>query len=357
MVLPMSACKVIILIILPLLSIGEAAAQPSPSTAKQYNKMANEALVSSQHHRKDSTTAFTLVCQAVAYALKCDSIESADGKSPKFRKANSHNFARPRRMLLSAGDYFISHSNPQKANQALHLYLSSASAPLFNGQPTDTASAAYMLSAIALRQKSYKEADHWANLALTDSRTALAAAEVIAMVMEATMSNAADSAAYAEVLTRLYQTNPESKRYFSWLMAFYENPNQQQNLENFIDRQLANHPDEIMPWILKAELAMKNKRWGEAADTYKHIVDTGVATAPIMFNLGVCLANISTEQAPDGVDPVDPLKCLNESASYLQKAKQLDPERKQVDWKPVLDAVEEALSNNTQQNKEEKEED
>ncbi len=343
----MAAHKIITIALLSLLSSTEALAQSASTTSKQYNKMAHEALTLSQRHRRDSATAYGHVHDAVVYALRCDSIEAAEGKTPKFRKVNSHKFARPRRLLLAGGDYYLSHYAPERASQLLHLYLSSASSPLFHGQPTDTASAAYMLSAIALRQKRYKEADQWANLALTDSRTALAAAEVIAMVMEATMSNAADSAAYAEVLTRLYQTNPESKRYFSWLMAFYENPNQQQNLENFIDRQLANHPDEIMPWILKAELAMKNKRWVEAADTYKQLVGGGVSTAPIMFNLGVCLTNISTEQAPEGMKPIDSKQCLEEAATYLRKAKQLDPERKLVDWKPVLDAVEEALRNNT----------
>lgn len=345
----MAAHKIITLTLLSLLISMGALAQPTATTAKQYNKLAHEALASSQHHRRDSTTAFGNIALAVGYALRCDSIETAEGKAPKFRQSNSHKFARPRRLLLAGGDYFLSHSAPERAGQLLHLYLSSASSPLFHGQATDTASAAYMLSAIALRQKRYKEADQWANLALTDSRTALAAAEVIAMVMEATMSNAADSAAYAEVLTRLYQTNPESKRYFSWLMAFYENDNQQQNLENFIDRQLAAHPDEIMPWILKAELAMKNKRWVEAADTYKQITASGVSTAPIMFNLGVCLTNISTEQAPEGMKPIDPKQCLEEAATYLRKAQQLDPDRKLVDWKPVLDAVEEALRSGSQQ--------
>lgn len=165
------------------------------------------------------------------------------------------------------------------------------------------------------------------------------------------MSTKADSAAYAEVLTKLYQTNPENKRYFTWLMNFYENSNQRQNLEDFIDRQLANHPDDIMPWILKAELAMKSKRWVEAADTYRQIIEKGVETAPIMYNMGVCLTNISTEEAPSEVKLPDPKECLQEAADYLNKAKKLDPERKLVDWKPVLDAVEKALNDNSEQEK------
>lgn len=339
--------KLIILFILFLTSCRISAQSTANTTLsqKQLNLLIHQALSSAHRHRRDSTTMFTYNELAIDYALQWDSVGKASSiHEPKDIAALRHRLQKPRTALLVDADYRLYHQSYAAARKALNLYLSSASSDIFKEMPTDTAAAAYMLSTIALNEKDYEKADYWSDLALADTRTAQAAAEVKAMIIEATMHTAEDSAAYAEVLTQLYQTNPESKRYFTWLMDFYGNDNQRANLEKFIDGQLEKHPDELMPWILKAELAMKSKRWNEAADTYKQITENGLETVPILYDLALCITNIAADSTADNSIPVmqrqvSSLARLKAAKEYLEKVRKMDPKCKTVDWNGLWTSV------------------
>lgn len=292
----------------------------------------------------DSVRYFRNIMDCVDYSLKSDENDrKPDGKGVVKLRHDEDNHKRLstlRPLLIDAGLYLSSHHYRQDGENAWKLYLKASESPLLKEENGDdeTSLAAFYIAQAELLARNYKSADRFADIAMKDDDIAQDAAEIKARCMHDQMVNHEDSVKYLSVLSALYRSDPSNGTYFAWLMQFYGHDNRSFKLENFIDNQLQHYPNSPIPWILKGETAMHAKRWGEAADAYKHADNLDPKRVPVVYNIGVCLmdlaidiGNSSTKETEwDNKKKTDAL--LAEARGYFERVKTMDPHREQVDW-------------------------
>ena len=307
----------------------------------------------------DSLTVCRAIVKAVEYTLQCDEYDKmplANGQVKKhYTTQNQRRLLILQPRLLVAGDYMQEHEYIDEAREAYVLYMNAAENRLLNGQTDDTGLAAYALAEISLDRRNFKQADRYANIALAYDNSAQLAAEIKAQCMRHQMITPQDSAKYLAVINKLYETDPNNDKYFAWIMQFYDRPQQRHKLEYFVDKELENNPNSIVPWILKGEIAMKAGRWDEAVDAYQHADEIDPGNVPVAFNIGVCLTSMSAEYdrqrrqrtqqiingekngpLPTAEEEQQIKQWLTEARVYLERVRGRDPKRKKVDWvKPL----------------------
>lgn len=308
------------------------------------------------HAVTDSVRYFRDVMDVISYSIKSDNYDRDADKNNtgklKHEEANRKRLVELRPLLIDAGLYLYQLHYRQDGISAWKLYIDASKSPLVANmkKEDETALAAFYIAQSELEARNYNVADRYADLALADDDIAQYAAEIKAQCMNGQMKNHEDSLKYLTVLYELYNSEPSSKKYFAWIMQFYGKENRSFNLEDFIDRQLQDHPNSPVPWILKGEAAMHAQRWDEAADAYSHADELDSKRIPVVYNIGVCLMNKAIElgesnpgKEKDDNDKAAINSLYAQARNYLERVKAMDPKRKAVDWVTPLYQVYEFL--------------
>lgn len=299
-----------------------------------------------QFKGKDSLQLYRNIIASVKASFESNDIDTQPNKKgkikPQFLRENLQRITKLYPRLIDAGIYLSKQSAyREEGMQALDLYLSHRKNLLVSDLPDESGLAAYYLAYYHFAQRSYAKADEYANMALQYDETALEAAEIKAECMYAQMANEDDSLKYLAVLRKLYEIEPTSDTYFSWIMRFYQKPTAKFNLENFVDRELEEGHQSPIPWILKGEIAMRAKRWDEALEAYQTADEIDPTSVPVAFNIGVCLNMKGVElykvfiaqQEKNEAASSDAYKSVFAQArNYLERVRAKDPHRKRVDW-------------------------
>ena len=307
----------------------------------------------------DSMKMCRTIMDAVSNSLKCDEYDCMPQRNgmvkTRFVNQNHKRLTTLHQRLLTVGDYFQEHGMIDEAREAYVLYMNAAENRLLKNLPDNSGLAAYALAEISIDRRDFKQADRYANIALAYDNSAQLAAEVKAQCMRAQMITPQDSARYLAVINKLYETDPNNDKYFAWIMQFYDRPQQRHKMEYFVDRELENNPNSIVPWILKGEIAMKAARWEEAVDAYQHADEIDPSNVAVAFNIGVCLTNRAAEfdkerrqrvqnlvygdkgaSLPTAEEDQQIKQWLTEARAYLERVRGRDPKRNKVDWvKPL----------------------
>ena len=328
--------------------------------AKEMNSRAEAAIKNmASKTARDSVAICLLTIEAVSNTLKCDEYDRMPQRNgevkTRFVNQNRRRLLMLHDRLLTAGDYLLEHDHEEEARTAYVLYMNAAENRLLSDQTDQSGMAAYALATISLERRNFKQADRYANIALAYDNAAQLAAEIKAQCMREQMVTPQDSAKYLAVINKLYETDPNNDKYFAWIMQFYDRPQQRHKMEYFVDKELENNPNSIVPWILKGELAMKAERWEEAVDAYQHADEIDPSNVAVAFNIGVCLTNEAVVLDQDRKNKATQLlngqnnvntsmledeqlikQKLTEARAYLERVKGRDPKRKRVDWvKPL----------------------
>ena len=335
---------ILILSVLPYASL-RAQEQNVRQQAQEMNRRAELAMKKvADRSNRDSVSIYRAVIDGVSYTLKCDEYDRMPDRKgeikTKYATENKKRLSTLCHRLFAASNFFYRQKNEMDAQQALVLYMNAMECPLMKDMQDDSGLAAYHLALMELNHRSYKRADRYADMALAYDNSARLAAEVKAQCMQAQMVTAKDSAKYLAVVNKLYETDPNNEKYFSWIMRFYDRPQQRHKLEYFVDKQLEDNPNSIVPWILKGEIAMKARRWDEAIEAYKNADEIDPSNIPVAYNIGVCINNkvaeMQAQPKQESNSDYSVKQLLAESRTYLERVRGRDPHRKKVDWvKPL----------------------
>lgn len=340
----MKKVYIILLVLFSSISIGFAQGNMRQE-AEKYHRLAKEteAHMGAVH---DSVRYYRNIISIVQHALKSDEYDRKPDRKrkiePKLETANKDFLIRFHPQLIDAGKYLAKNTKTnQEGIEAFKLYLSSRNSPLLREEVDETGVAAYYLAYYYLQAHDLKQANDYADEALKYDRTAQVAAEIKAECMHQTMTNAEDSTKYLAVLSRLYRLEPTNKKYFSWIMRFYEKPTPRFNIEDFVDSRLEKDANSPIPWILKGEIAMNAERWEEAIEAYKQADEIDPTNIPLIYNIGVCLnqqGNIARSEVlarrkkGEIVSDIEYTKYFADARNYLERVRAKDPRRNKVDW-------------------------
>ena len=101
-------------------------------------------------------------------------------------------------------------------------------------------------------------------------------------------------------------------------------------------------PENKMAWALNGELLMGERKWDDAVEAYKKAIELDNDFVQCVFNAGVCLNSKAIDLKDQLADKktggltkenADKVKAvLGDARSFLERAKELDPDREKVNW-------------------------
>ena len=304
---------------------------------------------------------------ALKAAIECDKYDIQPNEKGKvkirFRQKNQQRMQNIRLNLINAGLYDYNHKNMEGALAKWTLYLDSPLDALFTEYPEVSdltkdqyrSEIAYYAGLVAYQMKDHATAVKYAKMAGEDPKKANEANEIILFSMKETMKTQADSTEYVNLVKKLHKENPEEERFFNLLMEFYTRSNNQKALAEWAEEEITLNPDNKMAWALKGEVQMNNREWDAAVESYKKAIEIDPDFIQCIFNAGVCLNGKAIELKDKLADKntggltkanADKVKeILNEALPFLERAKELDPDREKVKWAYPLYQIYYSLGN------------
>ncbi len=271
--------------------------------------------------------------------IKYDSQPNAKGAiKPKFTEALKPLISNTRLQLITAGNHYAGLGDKDGVLKYWGAFLDSDNYPLFAASKPMEAQflgqVAYYTAQFANQDKQYDRAEKYADIAMQDS-TMREKAQIFKYAMaQRNLKTYEDSVKYVSQIEELYQREPDNEMAFGTLCNMYNDLKMTDKLKATIQEKLDKDPQNYTAWALKGQTLMnqnttaENPNWDECIDAFKKAVEIDGTNPVILTYLGFSI-NSKAAQANDRVAQ----KALyKESMEYLERAKEIDPERERANW-------------------------
>ncbi len=287
---------------------------------------------------------------ALEAAMQCDKYDCQPNEKGKvklrFRQTNGPKFQLSRPYVISAGQYEYGKGNVEQAVKAWKLYIDCANDSLFAGLDMSNdpyrPDVCYFIGLASYNLKDYPTAIKYANMAAEDSSRVKDAKEIVLFAQRDGAKTKEDSLAYLETVKQFHAMMPDEPRYFNMLMDYYSKPGRQEEMKAWVEAEIARDPNNKMAWALKGEAEMNASQWDDAVASYAKAAELDPSFVQVIFNAGVCLNQKAIEMKDKLADKntggltaenADKVKeVLAEAQVYLERAREIDPDRKSVNW-------------------------
>ncbi len=327
--------------------------------AQCYNKLVDlsmEVVNKEANSENPSDEFFVALNNAFANAQICDMYDNKPndkGKiKPRFRSKNSDRLFPLRWQLINGGIKTQQAKDNLGALNFFGTYVNTGVpqlSPLFadkdNSADTNIPNMAYWAGYHAFLAGEYEAADLYSDLALNDPELGEQALLVKLAIAEKTIKTHNDSIEYTKKLEGIYAANPANDIVFATLASYYTNLNMTAEQNKLFEEKLKTDPNNYTVWVNRGETAERAENLEEAINCYKKAIVSQPDNAALQRQLGICLFNraaVAEEKAAGktGRAPRAALEQImpvyEEAREHLEKAKQLDPNQKEVKWGYVL---------------------
>ena len=315
----------------------------------------------------DEPAMHNAIVKALEAALKCDEFDNMPNDKGKvkarFRQANAQKFQMGRLQCINAGQYLYNEKDYAGAFKAFALYVESGSSPLFTGidlKDEYKNEVAYFASLSAYQVKDYQNVIKFAKIAAEDPQKAKDATEILVFSKKETMKTKEDTLEYVEMLKEASTKFPEDNRYSAWIGDYYLNSNKTDELLQWAEGEIAKNPNDKFGYTYKGEALRLSERFDEAVECYKKAFEIDPSYVAAAYQAGVSLNSkairLKDELADKKtgkltVENANKIKAiLNEAKVYLEKVRELDPNREQVNWAYALYQMYYSLGDNEKAN-------
>ena len=324
---------------------------------EKYSAIQNENIQNQMNQKAvpfDTLGMNTACYEALKAAIECDKYDVQPNDKGKvkirFRQANQQRMQNVRLNLINAGLFDYNHKNLDGALAKWSLYLDSPASELFTGfaavadvaQDQYRSEIAYYAGLVAYQKKDFATAEKFAKLASQDPKKAAEANEILLFSKKETMKTKEDSLAYVDMVKNLHKQNPEEERYFNLLMEYYTRSDDQKAMAAWAEEETSINPENKMAWALTGQVHMNAREWDAAVEAYKKAIEIDPTFIQCVFNAGVCLNGKAIDLKDKLADKntggltkanADKVKAiLHDAREYLERSKELDPDREKVNW-------------------------
>lgn len=302
--------------------------------------MLNAQLKNAQAQPFDTIGYYHAIYEAVNAAIeadKYDMLPNAKGKiKPKFHKNNQTRLLNCRLQLINAGQEASKRNNNEGALKNFGLYVTSSQAPLFQDVPNKPAYDQYLgevarvASVYAFQNKNVKLAHQYVDVALQDTAkdTHKEAVNLKSYLITQGLTSKADSLKAIENLKELYVKENGCEQVFGSLTSMYSSMNCKEELNKLITEKLQQDPNNFTALAMKAQAAMNEAKWDEAIEGYKKAISVNQKDALMLTYLGFCI----NSKAQTLTNVAEQKKLYTESMEYLEKARDIDPNKQRANW-------------------------
>ena len=289
----------------------------------------------------DTDGMYEALATALSDAAECDKYDqlpNAKGKvSPKFHKKNQAALWGLRLHLVNAGQTALEKEDNTNALKFFSSYVESGVSPLFCDFDKTQMPDAYLgevarvAGVLAYQNKDIDLANKYIDVALEDTASYKEALNVKMALMQQSMNTREDSVKCVKSFEQLYAKDKANENIFSNLATLYGSLGMKDKQNAIINDRLAACPNDFMALAIKGQTEMGENKWDEAIADFKKA--TAVKEDALVLTwLGFCLNN----KAAGLPNVADQKPLVEETKTYLERARELDPDQKRANWRYLL---------------------
>lgn len=327
----------------------------SEQKAQCYNRLVSLSMETVSKEAQSETPSdefFNALYNAFENAQLCEQFDqqpNAKGKiKPRFHNTNRDRLFPLRWQLINAGINGQKNNDNKTALKFFGTYVNTGIAqlsPLFadadNSADNNLTNISYWAGYHAFLDGQYDVANLYSDIALNDPELGKEALLVKLAVAEKTLKNRQDSISYCDELEKIYAADNSNELVFATLSSFYNSLGMTDKMEKIFEDKLKTDPNNFTVWVNRGENAEEKENLEEAINCYKKALVSQPNNAAVLRQIGICLYNraAGTEERVSGKTGRAPKAALEqilpvyeEARTYLEKAKELDPQQKEVKW-------------------------
>lgn len=309
----------------------------------------------------DSVGFYTALINAMDAAVECEKYDQKpDAKGnikPKFNVKNAQRVYEHRGVLANAGISYYQNNDAKNAYKYFAKYVDMHTEPLFAQEqakaeadwkgkgiaedPDNTAQFAYLAAYYAYQNKDIDACNKYCELAMKDEKWAKEARNLKLTVVQESLKTHEDSVNYARNLESQLAAAPDDENLFGTLVSMYNGLKMNDAMDALFDKKLQSDPNNFIVWAVRGQNAMLDQKLDEAVEHFKKALNSQPDNAQILTYLGACqldrasaAANRAagkTGRVPEAaMGQIRPI--YEEALGYLQKAKELDPNKEKANW-------------------------
>ena len=271
---------------------------------------------------------------AAQECYKYDQLPNAKGKiAPKYDN-NAERVWNARIQLVSAGDDARTKNNTTLALKYWNAWFNSESSPLFNKIPAEKKAepykeqVAFLGAWLSKENKDMAQALKYCDVAMNSNEYKKQALNIKLEVLKGDLKTHEDSLKYINNLKDLYAKDAKNEILLDNLNSMFASMRMDKEQLELLDNALAADPNNFVALADKGMYYIAKNDADNAIKNLKKALEIKPENGAVMVYLGACLnVKASNLQDPNGRKVV-----YQEAIKYLDKAKELDPEKKQYNW-------------------------
>lgn len=272
--------------------------------------------------------------------MKYDAEPNAKGAvKPKYTENLKMLIANTRMQLVTAGNHYAGLGDQDGVLKYWGTFLESDDNPIFAASKAQEAQfigqVAYYSAQFANQAKQYERAEKYADIAMKDEAMREKAQTFKYAMAQRNLKTHEDSVKYVNTIKELYQREPDNEMAFGTLCNMYNELNMNAELKALIDDKLAKDPNNHTAWALKGQSLMNqnttadNPNWDECIEAFKKAIEIDGTNPVILTYLGY---SINSKAAQVNGDRAAQKALYKEAMGYLERAKEIDPNRERANW-------------------------
>ena len=271
---------------------------------------------------------------AAQECYKYDQLPNAKGKiAPKYDN-NAERVWNARIQLVSAGDDARTKNNTTLALKYWNAWFNSESSPMFNKIPAEKKAepykeqVAFLGAWLSKENKDMAQALKYCDVAMNSDEYKKQALNIKLEVLKGDLKTHEDSLKYINNLKDLYANDAKNEILLDNLNSMFASMRMDKEQLELLDNALAADPNNFVALADKGMYYIAKNDADNAIKNLKKALEIKPENGAVMVYLGACLnVKASNLQDPNGRKVV-----YQEAIKYLDKAKELDPEKKQYNW-------------------------
>ena len=241
----------------------------------------------------------------------------------------------PRVQLVNAGQEAAQKNQPENVLKYWGTFLDTEDAPMFANKAKEKEAEKEYIGQVALfaaryayQAKDVARCEKYCDIAMKDEGQKKDALNLKLYVMKDGLKNHEDSLNYVNKLKDIYAQDNSNEVILDNLNSMYASLKMEKEQVELLDAAIAANPKNFVALADKGMYFIQQNDADNAIKSLKAALDIQPESVVVMTYLGACLnVKASNLQDPNGRKVV-----YGEAIKYLDKAKELDPEKAQANW-------------------------
>ena len=286
----------------------------------------------------DTVGYYEAAYNALVNAIECDKYDNmpdAKGKvKPKYHEANVTRVGNARIQLVNAGQREAQLGNEEGLLKYWGTFLDTENSDFLkdfdkSGEAGFLGQVAYFTALYANQNKQVDRAMKYLDMAMQDPEQAKEAQAQKFAIGQASLKTKADTVKFIGELKEFYAANPDNEAAFGTLCNLYAAQGDNEAVKAIVNDKISRDPNNHTAWALKGQSEMNAMNYDDAIESFKKACEIDDTNPVVLTYLGFCMNNKAAGIEGD----IPAQKALyKESMKYLERAKDIDPDRLKANW-------------------------